>query len=75
MSSQKSDFPVDSFAAPLYRMRKLELDRTWYQPTWVVEHVQLAVLAAAGDAPEPLELVPAQRVQSLVSRRVLHEPV
>ena len=75
MSNQKSDFPVDSFAAPLHRKRNLELDRTWYQPTWVVEHVQLAVLAAAGDAPEPLELVPAQRVQSLVSRRVLHEPV
>lgn len=75
MSSQKSDFPLDSFAAPLHRMRKLELDRTWYQPTWVVEHVQLAVVAAAGDAPEPLELVPAQRVQTLVPRRVLHEPV
>ena len=39
-----------------------------------MEHVQLAVLAAAGDAPEPLELVPAQRVQPLVPGRVLDEP-
>ena len=47
---------------------------TWYQPTCVVENVQLALLSATGDAPEPLELVPTQRVQPLVPGRVLHEP-
>lgn len=47
---------------------------TWYQPTCVVENVQLTVITAAGDAPEALELVPAQGVQPLVPRRVLDEP-
>ena len=47
---------------------------TWYQPTCVVENVQLTLVTAAGDAPEPLELVPAQGVQPLVPRRVLDEP-
>ena len=47
---------------------------TWYQPTCVVENVQLTVITAAGDAPEALELVPAQGVEPLVPRRVLHEP-
>lgn len=47
---------------------------TWYQPTCVVENVQLALLSATGDAPEPLELVPAEGVQPLVPRRVLDEP-
>ena len=47
---------------------------TWYQPTCVVENVQLTVISAAGDAPEALELVPAQGVQPLVPRRVLDEP-
>ena len=47
---------------------------TWYQPTCVVENVQLALLPAARDAPEPLELVPAEGVQPLVPRRVLDEP-
>ena len=36
--------------------------------------VQLAVVPAAGDPPEPLELVPAERVQPLVPGRVLDEP-
>ena len=35
--------------------------------------VQLAVVPAAGHAPEPLELVAAQRVEPLVAGRVLHE--
>ena len=39
-----------------------------------MEYVQLALLAAAGDAPEPLELVPAQGVQPLVPGRVLDKP-
>ena len=47
---------------------------TWYQPTCVVENVQLTVISTAGDAPEALELVPAQGVQPLVPRRVLDEP-
>ena len=47
---------------------------TWYQPTCVVEDIQLALLPAAGHAPETLELVPAERVQPLVPSRVLHEP-
>ena len=52
----------------------MEMITTWYQPTCVVENVQLAFVTAAGDAPEPLELVPAQGVQPLVPRRVLDEP-
>ena len=47
---------------------------TWYQPTCVVENVQLTVITTAGDAPEALELVAAQGVQPLVPRRVLDEP-
>ena len=47
---------------------------TWYQPTCVVENIQLTVISTAGDAPETLELVPAQGVQPLVPRRVLDEP-
>ena len=39
-----------------------------------MNHIQLAVLPAAGDAPEPLELVPTQSVQPLVPRGVLDEP-
>ena len=39
-----------------------------------MNHIQLAVLPATGDAPEPLELVPAQSVQPLVPRGVLDEP-
>ena len=52
----------------------MEMITTWYQPTCVVENVQLTFVTAAGDAPEPLELVPAQGVQPLVPRRVLDEP-
>jgi len=39
-----------------------------------MEGVELALLPAAGDAPEPLELVPAQGVQPLVPGCVLHKP-
>ena len=39
-----------------------------------MNHIQLAVLPATGDAPEPLKLVPAQSVQPLVPRGVLDEP-
>ena len=38
-----------------------------------MNHIQLALIPAAGDSSEPLELVTAQRVQPLVPRRVLHE--
>ena len=39
-----------------------------------MNHIQLAVLPATGDAPEPLELVTTQSVQPLVPRGVLDEP-
>ena len=39
-----------------------------------MNHIQLAILSATGDAPEPLELVTTEGVQPLVPGRVLHEP-
>ena len=39
-----------------------------------MDDIQLAVIPATGDAPEPLELVPAEGVQPLVPRRVLDKP-
>ena len=39
-----------------------------------MNHIQLAILSAAGDAPEPLELVPTEGVQPLVPGGVLDEP-
>ena len=39
-----------------------------------MDDIQLAVIPATGDAPEPLELVPAESVQPLVPGRVLDEP-
>ena len=39
-----------------------------------MQDVEFAVVALAGDPSEPLELVPAQGVEPLVPRRVLHEP-
>ena len=41
--------------------------------TSAVDDVELAGLPLAAHAPEPLELLAAQRVQPLVPRRVLHE--
>ena len=56
----------------LNKVKKMIL--TWHQPTCVMQDIELAVLPATGHAPEPLELVPAQGVEPLVPRRVLHEP-
>ena len=39
-----------------------------------MNHIQLAVLPATGDAPESLELVTTESVQPLVPRGVLDEP-
>ena len=38
-----------------------------------MDDIQLAVIPATGDAPEPLELVPTESVQPLVPGRVLDE--
>ena len=38
-----------------------------------MDGVEFALVPTAGDPAEPLELVAAQRVQALVSRRVLYE--
>ena len=53
---------------------KIVLAHTWQQPTWIVNHIQLAILSATRDAPEPLELVPTEGVQPLVPGGVLDEP-
>jgi len=45
----------------------------WQVPTCVMQDVEFAVVALAGDPAEPLELVPAQRVKPLVTRSVLDE--
>ena len=39
-----------------------------------MNHIQLAILSATRDAPEPLELVPTEGVQPLVPGGVLDEP-
>ena len=39
-----------------------------------MNHIQLALLPPAGDASEPLELVPTEGVQPLVPGGVLDEP-
>ena len=39
-----------------------------------MNHIQLALLPAAGDSSEALELVSTEGVQPLVSGRVLYEP-
>ena len=39
-----------------------------------MNHIQLALIPPAGDAPEPLELVPTEGVQPLVPGGVLDEP-
>ena len=39
-----------------------------------MDDIQLAVIPATGDPPEPLELVPAEGVQPLVPGGVLDEP-
>lgn len=46
---------------------------TWQVPTCVMQDVEFAVVALAGDPAEPLELVPAQRVKPLVTCSVLDE--
>jgi len=46
---------------------------TWQVPTCVMQDVEFAVLALARDPAEPFELVPAQRVKSLVTGCVLYK--
>ena len=53
---------------------ELSLSHTWQQPTWIVNHIQLAFIPAAGDSSESLELVPTESVQPLVPGGVLDEP-
>jgi len=60
--------------AVIVTFQTVEMARTFLIGTCVVEDIQLALLPAAGHAPETLELVPAERVQPLVPSRVLHEP-
>lgn len=60
--------------AVIVTFQTVEMARTFLIGTCVVENVQLALLPAAGDASEALELVPAEGVQPLVPRSVLDEP-
>ena len=39
-----------------------------------MQDIEFTILPPTGHAPEPLELVPTQRVQPLVPGSVLHEP-